>query len=120
MVAYLVTQFGVDTGTSTLVVADVGARRILRSQEAGSYTDAGILFRRSVVKFLVTPHGSLAWTVEQTRRQQLVAVDVYAAARTGAAALLESGTDIDPSSLSLTGSTLSWSRAGALHRAPMP
>ncbi len=120
VLAFLVTQFGVDSGTTTLVVADIGARRVLRSQEAGSYSDAGILFRRGVVKFLPTAHGSLAWTVEETHHQQLAGVDVYAAGRTGAPRLLESGTDIDPGSLALSGSTLSWSRAGTARTAPMP
>src|SRR5947209_3403917 len=61
--AYLETQFGVDSGTTKLVVVDVGARRVLRAIEAGSYVDAGLLFEEAVARFLITSRGSLAWAV---------------------------------------------------------
>ncbi len=120
IVAFLETRFGVDSGTSTLVVADIGARRILRSVHAGSYADAGILDRRSVTRFVLTARGSIAWISEHTQRQQLVEVAVHAAPPHGAAVLLDSGRDIDPNLLRLSGSTLSWSRAGSEHTATMP
>jgi hypothetical protein len=120
IVAYVETQFGVDSGTSTLVVADVGTRHILRSLEAGSYADAGILDRRSVTRFVITTRGSIAWISEQTQHEQLVEVAVHAAPSRGPVVLLDSGRDIDPSSLRLSGSTLSWSRAGSQRSARMP
>jgi len=120
IVAFLETQFGVDSGTSTLVVVDVGARRVLRAVAAGWYADAGILDRRSVTRFVLTPRGSIAWISEQTRHEQLVEAAVYAAGREGSVRLLESGADIDPNVLRLSGATLSWSRAGSPRTATMP
>jgi hypothetical protein len=120
MVAFLETQFGVDSGTIALVVADIGARRILRSVQAGSYVDAGILARRSVTRFLLTARGSIAWISEYAQHEHLVEVAVRAAPPHGAPVLLDSGPDIDPNVLRLSGSMLSWSRAGSERTAAMP
>lgn len=118
--AYLETEFGVDSGTTQLVVVDVGARRVLRSTGVGQYVDAGIISSEQVTRFVVTPRGSVAWSAVQTEHREQVGVSIYAAPREGAPALVEVGADIDPGSLTLAGTTLRWTRAGAAHTAAMP
>jgi hypothetical protein len=63
------------------------------------------------------PNGSLAWLVQLTgaarRTVEVVAVDV------NGRRLLESSPDIDPQSLALDGSTLSWSTGGVTHSATL-
>jgi hypothetical protein len=74
-----------------------------------------------VVRFVVTPRGSVAWSLVQTEHRQQVGVSIYAAPREGAPpALLEAGADIDPSSLTLAGTTVRWTRAGTARAVPMP
>jgi hypothetical protein len=118
--AYLATQFGVDSGTTKLVVVDVGARRVLRSIEAGSYVDAGLIFREAVIRYVVTSRGSVAWTVTREDRREAPLESVWAAPREGPAARLDSGPAIDAGSLALSRATLSWTDAGAQRTAPMP
>jgi hypothetical protein len=118
--AYLETEFGVDSGTTQLVVVDIGARRVLRSTGVGQYVDAGLIRSDRVVRFVVTPRGSVAWSLVQTEHRQQVGVSIYAAPREGAPALLEAGADIDPGSLSLAGRTVRWTRAGTARAVPMP
>lgn len=120
VVAYLATQFGIDSGTTKLVVVDVGARRVLRSIEAGSYVDAGLILREAVIRYLVTSRGSVAWTVAREDHRQPPLESVWAAPREGPAALLDSGPAIDAGSLALSGATLSWTDAGGQRTAPMP
>jgi hypothetical protein len=86
--AYLETQFGVDSGTRKLVVVDVGARRVLHAIEAGSYIDAGLIFDEAVVQFLVSSHGSLAWTVTREEHRGPPVESVWAVGREGAHAAL--------------------------------
>ena len=118
--AYLETQFGVDAGTTKLVVVDVGARRVLHAIEAGSYVDAGLIFREAVIRFVLTSRGSVAWTVTREERGQAAVSSVWAAPRTGPPALLDSGGAIEAGSLSLSGITLSWTDGGSPRAAPMP
>ncbi len=118
--AYLATQFGVDSGTTKLVVVDVGARRVLRSIEAGSYADAGLIFSEKVIRYLLTSHGSVAWTLTREDHSEPPLESVWAAPREGPAALLDSGPAIDAGSLALSRATLSWTDAGAQRTAPMP
>ncbi len=118
--AYLETQFGVDSGTTKLVVVDVGARRVLHAIEAGSYVDAGLVFSEAVIRFLITSRGSVAWTVTRDDRRDPALESVWAAPREGPPALLDSGEAIDAGSLALAGTTLSWTDAGAQRTAPMP
>jgi len=120
VVAYLETQRGVDSGTTKLVVVDVGARRVLHAIEAGSYVDAGLIFDETVIRFLVTSRGSLAWTVAREDHRQPAVQSVWAAPREGPPALLDSGRSIDAGSLALAGTTLSWIDGGAQRSAPMP
>jgi len=117
---YLETQFGVDAGTTKLVVVDVGARRVLHAIEAGSYVDAGLIFREAVVRFVLTSRGSVAWSVTREDHHQGAVASVYAAPREGPPSLLDSGAAIEAGSLSLTGVTLSWTDGGSPRAAPMP
>ena len=118
--AYLLTEFGVDSGTTDLVVVDVAARRVLHAIQAGSYVDAGILGREAVERFVVTPHGSVAWSATRQDRGVPTVASVWAAPREGAAIALDSGEAIDAGSLSLAGTTLSWTDGGAQRTAAMP
>lgn len=120
ILGYVESRSGVDSGTLQLTVVDVAARRVLRSLEAGSWGDAGIISRVEISGFVLTSGGSVAWMTERTDHRQLVEVAVHGASREGPPSLLEAGPDIDPGSLSLSGSTLGWTRAGALHHVPMP
>ena len=118
--AYLETQFGVDSGTTKLVVVDVGARRVLHAIEAGSYVDAGIVFAEAVIRFLVSSRGSVAWTVTREDHRGPAIESVWAVGREGAPALLDSGQAIDAGSLARAGTTLSWTDEGTQRTAPMP
>ena len=120
VVAYLATQFGVDSGSTDLVVVDVGARRVLHSIAVGSYVDAGIISSEAVARFLVTAQGSVAWTATREEHRTPAGASVHAASRDGAPVLLDSGPAIDPDSLALSRTTLSWTDAGTVRTAPMP
>jgi hypothetical protein len=118
--AYLETQLGVDSASTKLVAVDVGTRRVLHAIEAGSYIDGGLIFDEAVIRFLVTSGGSIAWSVTREDHRETVVESVWAAPREGAPALLDSGPAIDAGSLSLAGTTLSWTDAGSERTAPMP
>jgi hypothetical protein len=120
IVGYIETQFGVDSGTTQLVVADVASRRILRSIKGGQYIDAGIISSQGVRRFVLTPRGAVAWVTTTSRSRRLQGVTVYAAPPAGRAVVLDEGLAIDPASLRLSGSTLSWTDGGATRTARMP
>jgi hypothetical protein len=120
VLGYVETQFGVDSGTTSLDVVDVASRRVLHSIAAGHYVDAGLIFSEGVSDFLVTARGSVAWIVARSEGRGASTLSVHAAARTGAPAVLDQGSDIGPRSLSLSGGVLSWSRGGTRRSAPMP
>ena len=101
-------------------MVDVGARRVLHSIRAGSYADAGLIFREAVQRFIVTSRGSVAWTATRSEHGRPGPASVHAASREGEPVLLDSGEAIDAGSLALSGSTLSWSDAGTERTAPLP
>jgi hypothetical protein len=121
IVAYLITSFGVDSGSTDLVIADVAARRVLRDVPAGKYVDAGILGSESVSKLVLAPEGAVAWvTSSREGNTSPTTYVVHAAARSGAPTILDEGPDIGPTSLVLTGRKLSWSRGGIRKSAALP
>jgi hypothetical protein len=119
-VGYTETQFGVDSGSSTLIVVDVASRRTAHEISAGHYVDAGLLFSERVTDFVVSNRGSLAWIT--VRRSSLVEEErtVQVVGPTGTTTIADSNTTIDPTSLRLADHTLSWSDGGAQRTAPMP
>jgi hypothetical protein len=122
-VGYIETQFGVDSGTTTLVVVDVASRRTLHEIAAGHYVDAGFVFSEGVTDFVVSNRGSVAWITERGRRGfrgSLEERTVQVVGPTGIATVADASTAIEPTSLRLSGHTLSWSDAGVRRTAPMP
>ena len=118
--AYLETQFGVDAGTTKLVVVDVGARRVLHSIQAGSYSAVGLTTREDVSRFFVTARGAVAWSATREEHRRPVGAAVFAAPREGRPAPLDSGPAIDAASLALSGATLTWTDGGVQRTAPIP
>jgi hypothetical protein len=120
-VGYIETQFGVDSGSSTLIVVDVASRRTTHEITAGHYVDGGILFSERVTDFVVSNRGSLAW-ITVRRRSSLVEEErtVQVVGPTGTPTVADSSTTIEPTSLRLSDHTLSWSDGGAQRTAPMP
>jgi hypothetical protein len=120
IVGFTEAQFGVDSGTTRLVIADVARGRVLRSIAGGNYVDAGFVLAEGISRFVMTPTGAVAWVATRSKAGQLTGVTVSAAARAGAPAVLDEGLGIDPSSLRLAGGTVSWSDGGVLRTAPVP
>lgn len=120
VVGYIETQFGVDSGTTTLFLVDVRARRLLRSLDAGHYVDAGLISSDAITDFVLTPRGSVAWISERTEHGVLSQRAVHVAAPKGNPVSLDEGTTIDPRSLTLSQGTLAWSDGGAPRTASMP
>jgi hypothetical protein len=119
LVAYVETTFGVDSGSSRIVVVDVSARRVLRSLPAGAYVDAGIIRREHVRALAVAADGAIGWILERGRAQAEKRY-VYEASRTGPVSLLDEGADIGAESLQISGRTLSWQHAGTRRSALLP
>ncbi len=120
ILGYSETQFGVDSGTTRVVIADVARRRIIRSIEGGNYVDAGLILSEGVDSFVLSSTGAVAWIRSRSEHRQLTDVVVYAAPRVGDASVLDKGTSIDPASLRLSGTTISWVDGGARRTAAMP
>lgn len=120
VLAYLGTTFGVDSGSSTLNVVDVGKRRTLQEIPVGSYVDAGIISSEAVTELLPTSHGSVAWIARRSGLHVATLYSVHVAPRAGAPSVLAEGAEIDGGSLALSGHEVSWTDAGTRHSAPMP
>jgi hypothetical protein len=119
LVAYVRTTFGVDSGSSTIVLVDVSSRRVVRSLAAGSYVDAGIIRREHVRALAVAADGAIAWILERGAVRQAKKLYVYEAPRGGSVRLLDEGADIGAESLQIDGTTISWQRAGARRTAQL-
>jgi hypothetical protein len=122
VIVYLTCARSVDSSGCSLNVVDVARRIILRNAPVGYSIDAGLLAYESLPFSLVaTPAGAVAWITERRGiRDSSTRESVYAAAPTGPVALLDEGTGIDPNSLALEGSELTWTDTGALRSATMP
>ncbi len=122
-VGYIETQFGVDSGTTTLIVVDVASRRRLHEIAAGHYVDAGFVVSEDVTDFVVSNRGSVAWITERGKRGLNGSAEertVQVVGPTGIATVADESTTIDPVSLRLSGHTLIWSDGGMRRTAPMP
>jgi len=121
LVAYTLTSFGVDSGTTTLLVADVAARRVIRELPVGRYVDAGFAGYERATKIVLGPEGAVGWiaaTAERGRPGPLYSV--HAAATIGEPRVLDEGPDIGPGSLTVTGKILHWWHAGVERSARLP
>ena len=121
LIAYTLTSFGVDSGTTSLVIADVAARRILRQLPTGHYVDAGLGGYERATKVVLGPEGAVGWIVAASPPgHQGPTYSVHAAATIGEPQVLDEGPDIGPASLTLTGRTLHWWRSGIERSARLP
>jgi hypothetical protein len=121
LVAYTLTSFGVDSGTTSLLVADVAARRVIRDLLAGHYVDAGFAGYERVEKVVLGPEGAIGWISAASKGARLPPTyAVHAAARIGQPRVLDEGGDIGATSLSISGRTLRWRHAGIERTAPLP
>jgi hypothetical protein len=120
IVGYIESQFGVDSGSTTLRVADVASRRVLRRIPTGHYVDAGLIFREGATDLLVTARGTVAWISARSARGAQSQLAVHVAAGSGPQRVLDEGPEIDGRSLSLSRGTLSWTDAGRRRSATMP
>lgn len=113
---------GVDTGRSTLVIADVAHRAVLREAPAGASVDAGIVFSEDITALDVAPDGSAAWIEHRSRspRSKSPESEVLAAGRTGPVDILDHGPGVEPESLYLSGQTVNWVDEGTTRSAPLP
>jgi hypothetical protein len=116
--AYGLTAFGVDT-----VRAQVVVRRLTDGGQLASFTAtsaAGVESFQLVGSVVVRSDGAVAWIGQVSsiisRGRELI--EVHAAAG-GHDSVLDSGAGIDPRSLQLHGSTLTWQHGGATRRATL-
>jgi hypothetical protein len=118
LAAYGLRSCGIDTGTGTLVV-----RRLTDGHELHTFpattSPAGPESYRAVRSVVLRPDGAVAWigaasSIVSHRKQ----VEVNAA--TGATPrLLDKGVGIDPESLRLHGTRLTWSNGGRTRSASL-
>jgi hypothetical protein len=114
IVAYSVGYHLTDTGGSDVSVADIAARRILRTLPGGGSVDAGLLGQTTMTDFVLDPSGSAAWIDEKVgpisgRTRTFI---VRAAPLGREDNVLDEGPAIVPRSLELVAGTLSWLDAG--------
>lgn len=118
LIAYSVTSFGVDSGSISLLIADVAARRVLRELTVGHYVDAGIGGSERVTKLVLGPEGAVGWiAVSKGPGQTSPTYSVHVAATVGEPRLLDEGEAIGSDSLTLTGRLLHWWHGGIEHSA---
>ncbi|HEX4283278.1 MAG TPA: hypothetical protein VHZ27_21095 [Solirubrobacteraceae bacterium] len=118
LAAYGLTSFGIDT-----VRAQVVVRRLTdgaRLQAFPATKAVGAESFESVGSVVVKPDGAVAWIAHESSigaRGQTT--EVQSARAGGSNVVVASGSGIDPSSLRLRGSTLSWRDAGVTRRATL-
>lgn len=118
LVAYGLADFGVDTVRATVVMRRLTDGRQLRQLSATRAVGAEALV--SVGSVVVMANGAVAWigsehSIAAGRRG---AIEVHAAG-SGGDRVLDSGPGIEPTSLRLHGSRLSWVDGGATRRATL-
>jgi hypothetical protein len=110
LAAYGLEQCGVDTGSTNVVVRRLTDGASLRSLPATT-KPLGPESYQSVSSLVLKGDGAVAWIgVGHSIVRRGSSAEVHRADRRGQA-LLDSGTAIDPRSLRLHGSTLSWRHA---------
>jgi hypothetical protein len=118
IVAYGLATCGIDTGTSVVVVRRLtNGKRLHR--DASVTGPVGAESFETVESLALEPSGSDAWiTVTNSVASHGSSVEVHAH-DSGGAVLLDSGAGIDPRSLRLAGSKLTWRHDGKLRSAQL-
>jgi hypothetical protein len=118
--------FGIDSGCTSIVVARVQPRPLLRpAREAGCTVDAGIISSARVTDLVVSPRGATAWIVSTSQRPpgggpQTAAVEVVEAKGSAPAFVLDPGPAVQTGSLRLARGVLSWRDRGGSRTASLP
>lgn len=126
VVAYLSEREQTGSASSTVLVADIAARRILRELTVGNSPYAKVSTRTAMTAFVLAPSGSAAWIDEKTTWKSFIGPPetktfvVSAAPRGGQEVVLDESPGIGASSLTLTSGTLTWWGGGVERSAPLP
>jgi hypothetical protein len=105
---------GVDTSSSYIEVRDISTGRPLLDLQVGNAAIAPSAV--TVDALVVTPPGAVAW-INHGGTSQRPGYEVHAAGPGTAPHLLDAGTEVVPGSLTLNGSTVSWTRGGTTRSA---
>lgn len=126
IVAYSSERDETGSASSTVFVADIAARRILRELTVGNSPYAKVSSRTRMTAFALAPSGSAAWIDEKTtwtsfRHGPDTKTFVVSAAPLGVQeVVLDESPYIGESSLTLTSGTLAWWDGGAERSARLP
>jgi hypothetical protein len=112
MVAYTISDFGVDTGSTEIVTADVATRRFkLTVPAAGGFTDACVIYFREIKDLAVTDRGSVAWIARVGHGCKTETFQVLDSSSFQEPTLLDEGLEVAPESLRTTKRGISWEDA---------
>lgn len=115
--AYGLSHFGIDTGSTEVVVLRLTDGKQL--QDSPATRAVGAESFQSVGSIVVNSSGAVAWIgVQRSIIAHRGATEVHEAGA-GGDHLLESGPRIDPASLRLHGTTLTWLNGGATRHATL-
>jgi hypothetical protein len=116
LVAYGLETCGVDSGSAVVIVRRLIDGRRVRTDSAISVAPVESI--PEVESLVLKPGGSDAWIVAaHSLGTHKTTVEVHEHGRGSVAKLLDSGIGIDPTSLRLNGSELSWRDGGGERRA---
>jgi len=117
-VAYVSIGCGLAGCSPSIMVRDLRDGRLLRNHLEPSFeTQPERTPARNVTSLVLKANGSVAWIVDRLAFMGLPhSIDVVAVDSTGRR-VLDSGLDVDPTSLALTGSTLTWRKGGIVRSA---
>jgi hypothetical protein len=117
--AYEVDLHGIDSGSAAVVV-----RRLSDGAKLGTAPAVGRAYVESfqtVTSLVVRRGGAIAWIARDASIiSSDVAVEVHKLDRRSSPVLLDRGKAIDPSSLRLSGSSLTWTDGGATRSSTLP
>ncbi len=109
---------GIDTGTSEVVVERLTDGRHLRT-EAATVNQLAPESYQAVTSLVVKGDGAVAWIAEaRSIVRNTIDIEVHRADKRGETEL-DSGRSIDPTSLRLQGSELTWRAAGSTRSATL-
>jgi hypothetical protein len=119
LAAYAVYIHGIDFGSATVVITRLTDGKRLGS--ASAIDRAFVESFQSVTSLIVRRSGAVAWiaSVGSIVNSEM-SVEVHRLDRGGRSVLLDRGAKIDPKSLRLRGSTLTWTNAGVTRSSTLP
>jgi len=120
-VAYLSIGCALAGCSPSIMVRDLRDGRVLRNQLQPSFENplSERTWTRTVTSLVVKANGSVAWIVDRPADNGLPrTIDVVAVDSTGRR-LLDSGPDVETTSLTLTDSTLTWRKGGVVRTATL-